>query len=255
MTDAKDAGRSADFWDAKARTFPRFEEGDANYEAGMLRLAGEQGVDFRGRHILDVGCGSGMYTIRLARQAARVTALDFSAEMLRILRQDAAAQGLANIDYVQSGWMDFLPGRTWDIVFASMTPAVHDDASRRKLLEVAHGWIVYMGWAQRMVSDVMAGLLRAYGLEPKMFNSAVRMREWLVAEGIAHTALPVAGQWNVPWRREELAESCAVSLAAYGVEADKGLIAAHIEAFRDTHGLYRERTDYVIEMILWRNSL
>lgn len=85
----------------------------------MLRLARENGVDFCGKTVLDVGCGSGMYTIRLAQQAAMVTALDISEEMLRILMQDAAAQGLANIRPVLSDWQHFAPAERFQIVFAS----------------------------------------------------------------------------------------------------------------------------------------
>ena len=59
--------RDKGFWDRKARTFPRFSEGEDNYEAGILRRVREHGVDFRDATVLDVGCGSGMYTIRLAR--------------------------------------------------------------------------------------------------------------------------------------------------------------------------------------------
>ena len=78
-----------EFWDRKARTFPRFAEGEDTYEAGILNKVRSHGVDFNGSTVLDVGCGSGMYTIRLAREAARVTALDISDEMLNILRKDA----------------------------------------------------------------------------------------------------------------------------------------------------------------------
>ena len=82
--------KQREYWNARSRTFPRFEEGDSNYEAGMLRHATENGVDFTGKRVLDVGCGSGMYTLRLARMAQSVTAVDVADEMLRLLREDAA---------------------------------------------------------------------------------------------------------------------------------------------------------------------
>ena len=130
MTNDSKRYTNKDFWNNRAASFPRFEAGDDTYEARMLRLARENGVDFCGKTVLDVGCGSGMYTIRLAQQAASVTALDISDEMLRILMQDAAAQGLANIRPVCSDWEHFAPAERFQIVFASMTPALTDDAAR-----------------------------------------------------------------------------------------------------------------------------
>ena len=122
-----------EFWNSRAESFPRYEAGADTYEGRMLRLARSNGVDFHGKSILDVGCGSGMYTIRLAQEAASVTAVDISDEMLRILMQDAAAQGLANIRPVLSDWEHFALEERFQIVFASMTPALSDDAAREKL--------------------------------------------------------------------------------------------------------------------------
>lgn len=112
MTNDSKKYSTSDFLEQPGRVFSRFEAGDDTYEARMLRLAAENGVDFCGKTVLDVGCGSGMYTIRLAQQAALVTALDISEEMLRILMQDAAAQGLANIHPVLSDWQALCPCRT-----------------------------------------------------------------------------------------------------------------------------------------------
>ncbi|RIK69364.1 MAG: class I SAM-dependent methyltransferase [Planctomycetota bacterium] len=51
-------------------------------EPGVAELLG----DARGVEILDVGCGTGRHAVRLARQGARVTAIDFSAGMLEQVR-------------------------------------------------------------------------------------------------------------------------------------------------------------------------
>jgi ubiquinone/menaquinone biosynthesis C-methylase UbiE len=45
--------------------------------------------DVRGKTILDVGCGSGIYAIYFARQGAEVTGLDFSSNMLSLARKNA----------------------------------------------------------------------------------------------------------------------------------------------------------------------
>lgn len=56
--------------------------------------------------VLDIGCGPGTLAIPLARKARSVTAMDFSAGMLDILRESAQKEHLANIDVVQCAWED-----------------------------------------------------------------------------------------------------------------------------------------------------
>ena len=45
--------------------------------------------DVRGRTVLDVGCGSGIYAIYFARKGAEVTGIDFSEGMLSLARKNA----------------------------------------------------------------------------------------------------------------------------------------------------------------------
>jgi hypothetical protein len=174
--------------------------------------------------------------------------------MLRLLQEDAAALGLANIRTVRSGWEDFTPDRRYEVVFASMTPALDSEAGKEKLLTCAADWVVYMGFLDRMASDLMQGLYARYSITPRVFNNAQVMHQWLTARGIACTALPVKGQWVVSRNRADALDVCATTLQHYGVDPDPDLLAAHIAAFRDDSGAYVERTDYTIEMLLWQNS-
>ena len=55
------------------------------------------------KRILDVCCGTGRFSIEVAKKGARVTSLDFSREMLNILNQKACALQLnKNIDPLQT---------------------------------------------------------------------------------------------------------------------------------------------------------
>jgi len=240
-----------DFWDEKAKTFPRYEEGDHTYEADMLRRIREMGVDFEGRTVLDVGCGSGMYTLRIAKEARQVTAVDISAQMLAYLREDAGALGLGNIEFVHSDWDSFSTDASFDVVFCSMTPAIHDHASRRKLLGLAHGWTVFMGFAGLMSSDVLSGLFEHHGVTPKVFNNGPEMRHWLESEGVQPKSRLVEGQWVVAKSRAEMLSSCTAMLMPYGVTPDPQFLERYVEAFRDNKGDYVEHTDYRIELLAW----
>jgi 2-polyprenyl-3-methyl-5-hydroxy-6-metoxy-1,4-benzoquinol methylase len=58
-------------------------------------IAMKESGDPRGRSFLDIGCGSGVYSIELARRGAqRVLGLDFSEPMLQIARRGANEAGV-----------------------------------------------------------------------------------------------------------------------------------------------------------------
>ena len=59
--------------------------------------------DLEGRRILDVGCGSGRYSIELARSGAEVVGVDFSEEMLGMARTRAEEAGVADRTTFVSG--------------------------------------------------------------------------------------------------------------------------------------------------------
>ncbi len=242
----------AGFWDEKARTFPRYEPGEHTYEAGVLARIAAHGVDFRGKTVLDVGSGSGMYTLRIAQLARRVTAVDISERMLRILRQDAAALGLDNIEYVHSSWEQYHGDGVFDVVFCSMTPAIRSEASREKLLRYSGGLTVFMGYAGVMSSDMLQGLLARYGIAPRVFNDGPDMRAWLDGKGVAYAAIPIEGRWTQRRGKEETIASLSAMLLPYQAAPDRAFLEEYAAGFQEGPDAYVERTDYKIELIIWK---
>ena len=254
MGTLEQSSNAQEYWNARARTFPRYEQGTENYEARMLRMIKDNGVDLHGKRILDVGCGSGMYTIRLAQEAQSVVAVDISDEMLSILAQDAAAMQLANITCVRSDWDTFESSERFDVVFASMTPAVNDDQTREKLLRYSNAWVVFMGFTERMASDVMGPLYTRYAVTPKVFNNAQIMRQWLDERFIRYTAIPVKGQWVIEKNAEEMLDCCITTLHQYGITPNPVEISEYLDDFCNDAGMYVERTDYAVEILIWQKS-
>lgn len=88
----------------------------ARYEIAM-----RESGDVAGKSILDIGCGSGVYSIELARRGARrVLGLDFSEPMLEIARRSAREAGVGDaIDFERGEFLAHdLGAETFDVSIA-----------------------------------------------------------------------------------------------------------------------------------------
>jgi SAM-dependent methyltransferase len=243
-----------EFWNRKAKTFPRYSPGEDTYEAGVLRLAKDNGVVFAGARVLDVGAGTGMYTLRIAKEAQEVVAVDFSEEMLAILVEDALKLNLTNLKTHQSDWLTFPVTGVFNVVFCSMCPAMGQPGGLEKLLTIPRAQVIYLGWNGLLRSEVLTGLYERYKVTPKTFDSASAARAFLTENQVNFKALPVEGTWRVKFPLELLAESVTQNLNDYGVEPDPTEIASYLEGFKQPDGQYLEVTEYKIQMLLWCNS-
>jgi len=77
---------------------------------------------WRGKKVLEIGCGIGTDTINFARAGAKVTAVDLSDESLRLARQRAEVFGLeAQIAFIQANaesLSDYVPVEPYDLVYS-----------------------------------------------------------------------------------------------------------------------------------------
>jgi SAM-dependent methyltransferase len=107
---------SADFWERRAGGFHRSTKDTVANDPFYLRLCD---IVTPQLSVLDVGAGTGRFTLALAPQAKHITAVEPSAAMLNYLRQDASERGLTNISCVRTSWQEAPDDLQADIVICS----------------------------------------------------------------------------------------------------------------------------------------
>ena len=94
---------SADFWERRARHYHRATKETVAYDPLFLKL---RSIVTPQTSILDVGAGTGRFTLALAPYAHHITAVEPNAAMLYYLQQDAEEAHLTNISTVPQTWQD-----------------------------------------------------------------------------------------------------------------------------------------------------
>jgi SAM-dependent methyltransferase len=84
-------------------------------EARQAVPAVVDGLDIRG-DVLELGCGTGMWTIELVRHASSLTALDGAAEMLALARDRLAGKP---VEFVLADVFEWTPARRYDVVLSA----------------------------------------------------------------------------------------------------------------------------------------
>jgi SAM-dependent methyltransferase len=117
------------YYRARAAEYDRMLLGERRYDVDGLDPASADSdtrelaiVEARLRELapfgdaLEIACGTGWWTKRLAKSARSVTALDASPEMLQILRRRVRA---ANVRAIRADVFGWTPDGTYDLVFFS----------------------------------------------------------------------------------------------------------------------------------------
>jgi SAM-dependent methyltransferase len=159
------------FWERMARHYPLpFDEKTLADTERILSLAKARSVTIASTEVLDIGCGTGICTLPLAREAAMVTGLDTSGTMLDRLREVAAANGIQNVRTVNASWKGIEPAhmgfeKAFDIAWTSMTPAVQSRRDFAAMETCARRWCVYIGWGRKRENPLMGEIFEMHGLQ------------------------------------------------------------------------------------------
>lgn len=155
---------TSEYWDKSASTYNqnKKEVQDRRLEKTMDCFKRSH-LLFEGMTVLDIGCGTGMLAIEMAKQGARVTAIDFSPGMLEKFRQAVPPGMEKNITILCEDWHDLLIGKKgwknkFDLVVAFMSPGVATPASFFKMMDCSKKGCAIRGWAAKKPHPILSDL-------------------------------------------------------------------------------------------------
>ncbi|CAA9589059.1 MAG: hypothetical protein AVDCRST_MAG86-4314 [uncultured Truepera sp.] len=96
----------------------RYDVKENAHATEELRLLKELGLNGHSE-VVDIGAGTGQFTLAAASACARVIAVDISPVMLAALKAKVSASGLSNVEVVQAGFLTYEHrGRQADFVYS-----------------------------------------------------------------------------------------------------------------------------------------
>jgi SAM-dependent methyltransferase len=239
------------FWDKRAKTFPRFSDEEKGDDLVILDAARQMGAEFSGKSVLDVSSGTGRHAIRMAQMGAKVTALDISPEMLKILKDDAKARGVEDISIIVSDFMDYEFKETYDVVFCAMSPAINDDMARNKLISLSKEFMVFVGFSKFTNPSVISSLLTKYDIPPKDFKSTEEMKRFLNERKYRFLTFGKKGEWITRSSKSELLDYVKTIMEDYEKDFSDSELLSHIEDYREPGGeSYLTVKPYELEVVV-----
>ncbi len=246
------------FWNSRARGYPLpFAPGTEAKTARIVRLLGRLGVDFRGRRLLDIGCGTGAYALTLADRAVSVLGVDSSAAMLKVFRRVRKERGIANAKCALSEWSRLPAARVrgkFDVALASMTAAVKTRSDVLKMEAAAGEACVYIGWAGERRNPLMEKVYAAHGVPYRAPEGAERALRLLRALGRRPRTVYIRESWTKEGTPEETLREIAVSMKVNGAALRREWTEALLRA-RARGGKVRQRTSSRKAVIAWEPPL
>ncbi len=112
------------FWDERASSFMEYAVG-TGYAEKFLRIIDPR-PDWT---VLDMACGGGTLAVPMSSLVKEITAVDFSANMLAVLKRRCREQGITNVRMIKRRWeddWDALGIGTYDVAFASRSLLADD---------------------------------------------------------------------------------------------------------------------------------
>lgn len=146
--------KNVNLWDEKSKNYPKFSPQLSDFGQKLFAKFDEFGIKFNDKNIIDIGCGTGVYSLYLAKFAKFVTCVDGSKNMLEILQNSAREFNISNIKTKFCNFDALKTDEIYDIIFLTMSPSLQNKNDFIKFMKLAKKRI-YLNWNKTRKSSVV----------------------------------------------------------------------------------------------------
>jgi len=137
---------SVDLWDCMASSFNKFTVPTVE-DSQFLKLILDNHMINSSFQVLDVGCGSGKYSMALSNLCESIIGIDLSPKMVENANNNKEIYKVSNVKFYCEDWSNFDLSKhgfntKFDLVFAHMTPAINSAETFEKLSKASKKYCV-----------------------------------------------------------------------------------------------------------------
>lgn len=195
-----------EIWNKKSKTYPKFSPIMRPFERDFFDFLDKSGIEFKDKTLIDIGAGTGVYSLHLAKLCQSVLALDLSPAMLEILQNSANEYNISNIKTL-CGTIKDVEKLKFDIAFLTMSPALKSDDDFEIFTNLAKKHI-YMNWLKPRKSDLLE-LFMDTNTRADMAAPVARLEAFLNSKNIKFQSKEINENRSVTKNIDEMVENLA----------------------------------------------
>lgn len=175
-------------WDEKSSKYPRYSGNLVIFHEGLYLNLIEMGIEFKNKSLIDIGCGTGIWSLFFSDKCSEILGIDSSEKMLEILTKDAANFGAKNIFSKCLTWDEYNDDKSYDIALCSMSPAIKTTRHFEKFNKCAKVKI-FINFNRPRHSDLLDIFFKHYGINNRDGSSVSELKSWLQSNNISYKQL------------------------------------------------------------------
>lgn len=205
----------------------------------ILTWIEDQIVSFKDLSVLDIGAASGVFSIPFAEKGANVTAIEPSPELTMMLEKNSMNYSV-HVNIIQKPFEEISTDKhnhSYDLVFASMCPAMKDWEMVEKALSFAKKFCYISMMAGPKENHLMDELLPIIDIEPREIGSSdmAYLLQLLYVNGYSYQTIIEKQMKTIKIDIDSAVDNLTEWFIEYGIPVEEKLLKKSEEYLRETY--------------------
>ncbi|AKA71654.1 class I SAM-dependent methyltransferase [Clostridium scatologenes] len=256
----KNLSISKKFWDLRAEEFNKIINNNEEENIDLVKFLDSRRILNNECSILDVGCGAGKYSLQFSKYVKNTIGIDISSKMIEYAIQNMKNMSIDNIEYKVAAWQslkldDYNWGKKFDLVFASMTPAINSKDALLKMIEASKRYCFMSGFVYRndnIKNQLREKILGKNKIYNKKFENNIYYAFNILWNMGIHAEIQYKNvQWNKEWDLSKAIDVYTLQFEDLEIENSRDIIKSYLESISD-NGKVKDNVNAKVAWMLWR---